>query len=176
MKTDALERFLGKFHGKRLLLDANLLLLYFKGCFYKANLQAPRHGTFVEEEFVLLAQTIEHFNKAGRVLTTPHLLTELSNISEDMKLNHFHFLRSIRILIGDLDEWFDKPRIGAYRLSGQNHFATFGLADAVIIELAHDPLLILTNDKQMARYLQDKKRKRNVCYFGDLKERCLYSN
>jgi hypothetical protein len=93
-----------------------------------------------------------------------------------MKLNHFHFLRSIRILIGDLDEWFDKPRIGAYRLSGQNHFATFGLADAVIIELAHDPLLILTNDKQMARYLQDKKRKRNVLYFGDLKEQCLGSN
>jgi hypothetical protein len=35
MKTDAVPRALEKFHGKRLLLDTNLLLPYFIGSFYR---------------------------------------------------------------------------------------------------------------------------------------------
>jgi hypothetical protein len=176
MKMDPVLRSLARFHGKRLLLDANLLHSYFKGCFYRENMQAPKHGVFSEEEFELLAQIIEHFGKAGKVLTTPHLLTEVSNLSVRLKENGGAYLRFIRRRIRDLDESFDEKRIGAARLSNRDFFWRFGLADAAIIEFSHDPLLILTNDKPVARYLQNEKKKRNVFYFGDLKDQCLGSN
>lgn len=176
MKADPWLGLLGKFHGKRLLLDTNLLLPYLMGCFYRVRLQVPRYGSlFSEEEFELLAQIIEYFKKAGRVVTTPHLLTEVSNLSKGLKENRVAFLSFIGPLIRQLDEKFDEGRIGAHRLSGQECFLTFGLADAAIIDLAYDPLLILTNDKPMARYLKGERRRPNVVYFGDLKELCLIS-
>jgi hypothetical protein len=173
MKMDPLLRYLKRFHGKRLLLDTNLLLPYFEGCFYQVNLQVQKHASFKQDEFELLAQIIEHFKKAGKVLTTPHLLTELSNISERLKANRVAFLNFIRHMIRDLDERFDENRIGAARLSGQDCFLRFGLADAAIIDLAYDPLLLLTNDQPMARYLIEVRRRTNVLYFGDLKQKCF---
>lgn len=172
MKADPLS-VVRKFHDKRLLLDTNLLLPYFMGCFYRVHQQVPRHGSFKEEEFELLAQIIEYFKKAGKVLTTPHLLTEVSNVSEGLRENRFVFLAYIRPLIQQLDEVFEARRVGAHRLSGRDYFLRFGLADAVVIDLAYDPLLVLTNDKPMARYLQEEKKKQNVVYFGDLKDQCL---
>jgi len=176
MKMDPVLQPLEKFHGKRLLLDTNLLLPYFMGCFYRVNMQLPKPGSFQEDEFDLLAQIIQHFKKAGRVLTTPHLLTEVSNLSKRLKENRAAFLSFIRHMIRELDERFDEKRIGAARLAGQDCFLRFGLADAAIIDLTNDPLLILTNDKAMAHYLQKEKRRKNVLYFGDLKERCLHRN
>jgi hypothetical protein len=176
MKIDDLLRLLEKFHGKRLLIDTNLLHSYFQGCFYRAYQQVPRHKEFKEDEFDLLARIIEQYKKAGKVLTTPHLLTELSNISKKLKENRPAFLIFIRSMIQDLEERFEARRIGAARLSGKDYFVTFGLADAAIIDLTFDALLVLTNDKPMARYLKEEKRKKNVLYFGDLKALCLGVN
>ncbi|HXR07595.1 MAG TPA: hypothetical protein VN765_09715 [Candidatus Acidoferrum sp.] len=176
MKEDPLLRSLEKFHGKRLLLDTNLLFEYFTGCFYRVNLEVPRHGAFKEDEFVLLVQIIQHFKEAGRLLTTPHLLTEIWSLSKMLKQNRVAFLSFILPMIQDLDEWFEPKRIGVARLSRCDFFLRFGLADSAIIELTYDPLLMLTNDKSVARYLEDEKRKRNVVHFGDLKELCLGRN
>jgi len=174
-EDESLLRFLEKFHGKRLLLDTNLLLPYFIGRFDRFYSQVPSPGSLQEEEFVLLARIIRHFEKAGRVLTTPHLLTEVSNISERLKQNQTAFLLFIRSMIRDLDERFDARRIGAARLAGQGCFSQFGLADTAIIDLAYNSIFILTNDQPMARYLQNEKKRRNVVYFGDLKKRCLHA-
>ena len=69
MKTDAVPHPLAKFHGKRLLLDTNLLLPYFIGCFHRIHGQAPKPGPFTltNVEFEFLAQIIKHFEKAGRI-------------------------------------------------------------------------------------------------------------
>ena len=176
MKMDPLRRRLTKFHGKRLLLDTNLLFEYFTGCFYRVNLQVPRHGAFKEDEFDLLAQIIHHFKKTGSVWTTPHLLTELWSLSKILKENRVAFLTYILPMIRDLDEWFDPKRIGAARLSRQHCLLRFGLADSAIIELAYDPLIMLTNDRLVARYLEGERSRKNVLYFGDLKELCLGQN
>jgi len=176
MTMDPLLRSLERFHGKKLLLDTNLLLSYFMGFFYRVNPRGPRHSAFKEDEFELLAQIMAHFKKAGKVLTTPHLLTEVSNLSKGLKVNRVAFLRFIRPMIRDLDERFDEKRIGAARLSGHDCFVRFGLADAAIIDLAHDPLLLLTNDAAVERYLRNEKKKKNVIYFGDLKALCLSTN
>jgi hypothetical protein len=162
-------RSLKRFHGKRLLLDANLLHSYLMGCFYRENQPAPNRGAFKEDEFVLLAQIINHCKKAGRILTTPNLLTEISNLSKRLKPNRGAYLCFIRSMTRDLDEQVNAKRIGASRLAAQDFFLTFGLADAAIMDLAYDPLLILTNDKPLARCLRNKKRRKNDFYFGDLK-------
>src|ERR1017187_635778 len=103
MKMDPLQRFLDKFHGKRLLLDTNLLDLYFVGSFFRVHCELPRRRFFEDDEFTLLAQIIQHFEKEGRVLTTPHLLTEVSNISERLRENQFAFLSFIRPMLRNLD-------------------------------------------------------------------------
>ena len=177
MKTDAVPHPLAKFHGKKLLLDTNLLLPHFIGCFYRSHGQSPKHGAFKEEEFVLLAQIIEHFKKAGRILTTPHLLTEVSNLSRKaLGQNRIAFLSFIRLLIKDFDEKFDARRIGAERLSSHDCFPRFGLADAAIIDLSYDSLVVLTNDKEMVRYLREEKKRRNVFSFDEIKVRCLLTS
>jgi hypothetical protein len=127
--------------------------------------------TLKEEEFRLLAQVIKHFEMTGRIMTTPHLLTEVSNLSKRaLGQNRAAFLTFIRHLIQDLDEKFDAKRIGARRLSGRDYFPRFGLADAAIIDLSYDSLVVLTNDKQMVRHLREKRRGRNVIDFDDLKK------
>ena len=186
---------LEKFHGKRLLLDTNLLLPYFMGSYYQAHQQVSRHGSFKEEEFQLLAQIVEYFRKVGNILTTPHILTEVSNLglkkpkgfkcphcgkeinaglSLRLKENRVAFMKFIRPWIRQLDEEFDEKRIGACRLSGREYFPRFGLADAAIIELAYDHrLLILTDDEDLADHLKNQKRGQNVVYFGELKRTIL---
>ncbi len=173
MKMDPLLRLLAKYHGKRLLLDTNLLFEYLAGSFYRVNQQVPRHGGFKQDEFDLLAQITEHFKKTGRLWTTPHLLTEIWSLSKMLKENRIAFLSCVLPLIRELDECFDPKRIGVGRLSRRDCLKRFGLADSAIIELTYDPLIMLTNDRPVARYLKDEKRKRNVVYFGDLKELCL---
>jgi hypothetical protein len=170
---DPLSRLLAKFHGKRLLLDTNLLFEYLAGCFYRVNQQVARHGGFKEDEFVLLAQIIEHFKKAGRVWTTPHLLTEVWSLSKILRENRVAFLSCILPMFRELDECFDPKRIGAGRLSRRDCFLRFGLADSVIIELTYDPLIMLTNDRLVARYLKEERSRKNVLYFGELKALCL---
>jgi hypothetical protein len=176
MKRDPLLRLLAKFHGKRLLLDTNLLFEYLTGCFYRVNMQVPRHGAFKEDEFELLARIIEHFKKTGRVWTTPHLLTELWSLSKILKENRIAFLSCIVPMIRELDEYFDAKRIGVARLSRRDCFLRFGLADAAIIELTYDPLIMLTNDKPVARFLEGERSRKNVLYFGELKKLCLAGN
>lgn len=125
MKADLWLSLLGRFHGKRLLLDTNLLFPYLMGCFYRVRLQVPRYGSLLsEEEFELLAQIIEHFRKVGQVVTTPHLLTEVSNLSKKgLKENRVAFLSFIGPLIRQLDEKFDEGRIGAHRLVWSGMFS-----------------------------------------------------
>ena len=173
MKADDGLGKLRRFHDKRLLLDANLLLPYLMGCFYRVHQEVQRHAAFKEEEFTLLAQIIERFKHVGAVLTTPHLLTEVSSVSKELRANRVAFLSFVRPFIQELDEMFDSKRTGAHRLARHEYFPLFGLADSALIDLAYDSLVILTNDRPMARYLQKEKGRRNVLYFGDLKERYL---
>ena len=67
---------------RNLLLDTNLLLLYLIGCKDPKLLKSARRlNAYIEEDFYLLVEFIE-VNGFTQLVSTPHILTEASNLIE----------------------------------------------------------------------------------------------
>jgi rRNA-processing protein FCF1 len=138
-------------HRQRgILVDTNLLLLYFIGLFNPSHIQRfKRTNQFTPEDHNTLARVLEPFK--GKVMTTPNVLTEVSNLSgqlgEPMRSAYFEMFSRWLCL---LDE-----RYTASSLSAQaEHFVSLGLTDAGILGLATSGLLVLTEDFRLAQRLQ----------------------
>src|SRR5205807_8110288 len=111
-----------------LLVDTNLLLLYFVGMYDQERIpRFKRTLTFTIEEFVLLASIFDSFDK---VITTPNILTEVSNLSSQLPTNlHTHFYGYFASLIPFLEEHYT----ASGTISASTHFSKFGLTDAGIV-------------------------------------------
>jgi rRNA-processing protein FCF1 len=135
---------------KGILVDTNLVLLYFIGLFDPSHIQRfKRTSQFTREDHDVLARVLEPFK--GKVITTPNVLTEVSNLSgqlgEPMRSAYFEVFSRWLCL---LDE-----RYTASSLSAQaEHFVPLGLTDAGIMGLATSGLLVLTEDFRLAQRLQ----------------------
>ncbi len=71
------------YRNKGILVDSNLLLLYFLGKYNKSLIQRfKRTNKYVIEDYELLTSVIEFFT---RVITTPNILTEISNLSGNLE-------------------------------------------------------------------------------------------
>ena len=70
---------IGLYKAKGLLIDTNLLLLYFIGTYDPDRIpRFKRTMSFTVDEFLLLDAIFTNFDK---VITTPNILTEISNLS-----------------------------------------------------------------------------------------------
>lgn len=171
MSVPASLRLLFNAHGRRrLLVDANLLLLYFVGCVERRLIRSHgRLSDYTDDDFQLLAQIIHHFQKRGKIVTTPHILAEVSNLSEKLKgANRENFFRVAASQIEVLEEICEPARA----LSKLEVFPIHGLTDAAVASLAgKQKLLVLTADRPLAGDLQ--KRKLAVIHFSDLRPYCL---
>ena len=158
-------------HGRRrLLVDANLLLLYFVGSVARRLIRShPRLSGYSEDEFQLLAQIIQHFQTRGKIFTTPHILTEITNLSDRLhgpdRQQFFHLVASQTKLI---EEYFEPART----LIGTDIFPVYGLTDAAITSLARkENLLAITADNPLAGEL--RRRKLAVIPFVEIRHYCL---
>ncbi len=143
------ERLLLKHRGGRVLLDSNLMLLWFIGLFQRALIgNFKRVSMFSLEDFDLLARLLENFRA---VVTTPNILTEVSNLSgsltDQLRSNYFaSFANSVELLQED------------YVLSNQAVanplFRRLGLTDAAIAVVALRPILVVTTDFELYYRLQ----------------------
>jgi hypothetical protein len=150
---DYIANLLRRYRRKGLLVDSNLLLLYFVGAYDPARISTFK-GTysrgFNENDFNLLAKVITQFEK---IVTTPNILTEVSNLSNqlrsDEKRSYYgDFARQTRLLY---EHYTASKEISVLR-----HFADFGLTDSGIIKLAKGNFLVLTDDFKLAGYLQNE--------------------
>jgi hypothetical protein len=110
---------------------------------------------------------VSHFKS---VLTTPNILTEVSNLSASFN-EQFDFQVSppFHKLIASLTEEY----VQSLAASEQASFNKFGLTDSVIVHLANRDCLILTDDFPLYSYLQ--KKGIDVLNFNHLRsERWLY--
>jgi hypothetical protein len=128
------EYIFNQYRGKRVLLDANILLLYLIGSFERRRVeQFKRTSDFSVADFDLLASILTAFRT---VVTTPHLLTEVSNLANSLPeylkpLWSEHFaLQTNRLL-----EVFEP----AVNVMQQKSFGLFGLADAAVHEASKTP-------------------------------------
>jgi hypothetical protein len=117
-----------KYRQKGILIDANLLLGYLIGQINPSLLARCRATTryFGPDGFPLLDRFLRQFT---RCVTTPHILTEVSNLAGRLPESFYPDFRALfRSVIGRLFEESKPSRT----ISGENDFIRFGLTDTAI--------------------------------------------
>lgn len=150
------ERYIGELisrhRGGGVLVDTNLLLLFFVGGYDRGLVERFRRtqDRFVAADYETLAGVLGEFE---RVVTTPHILTEVSNFMGQLtgraKVECFEFLaRSIPAM--------RETHIAGEELAQRGPFVKLGITDASILEVAAEPYLVLTDDFRLYNYLANQ--------------------
>jgi rRNA-processing protein FCF1 len=144
-------KLIQKYRNVGVLLDTNILLLYFVGSVDPkmiATFKRTHNKGFTETDFYTLVSLLKQFKKA---ITTPNILTEVSNFLGQLP-DH---------LYQDYFEWFanaistlDEHYLTSSELAHTYEFGQFGLTDSGIIQLAKDKFLIITEDFRLSQYSQ----------------------
>jgi len=145
-------KIIEEYSRKGLLIDTNLLLLYVIGYYDKNRIiQFKRTNKFSINDYELLIVFLRHFDK---IVTTPNILTEVSNLlnqlSEKLKEDNYSCFSEI---INSLDEQYTASAV----TSQLQHFIKFGLTDSDIIEKVKGKYLVLTDDFKLFNYLAKEK-------------------
>lgn len=148
---DYFNEIFSRYRNKGILIDSNLLLLYFIGKYNKTLIQRfKRTQKYVTEDYELLTAFIKDFTK---IITTPNILTEVSNLSgnleNDVKTRYFfEFAEQLEVL----DEFYTPSR----DIGKLEHFKKYGLTDSGIVHLVKGKYLVLSDDLPLVNYLQSK--------------------
>jgi len=130
------------------LVDTNLLLLYFVGLYDPTFIpKFKRTDIFTMDDYLVLTLFLKEFS---RVVTTPNILTEVNSFSnqlpENLKPDYYaKFARGIAAL----EEIYMPSRDISISLL----FGLFGLTDAGIFLTSKDTFLVLTDDRRLSAYL-----------------------
>jgi len=125
-------------HG--LLIDANLLVLYMIGTVNKSRItKFKRTEKYTARDFEALRSILAQF---ARVITTPHILTEVSNLARPLGKEQAAFSRAFSRWIDAADERFEASR----EIARQPLFARLGLTDAAVASATRKEMLVLTDD------------------------------
>ncbi len=130
------------------LLDANLLLFLAIGQFDLRLIGRKRLDIYTTSDFALLARLIERYQ---RNRTTPHLLTEVSNLADQCVPKSRH--REFRSFLADLVKLLDENRVRAEELCATEEFNQLGLADAAITRLADEQTVVFSVDAELCNVL-----------------------
>ncbi|HEX3799916.1 MAG TPA: hypothetical protein VH413_14575 [Verrucomicrobiae bacterium] len=153
--SEILENIFGKHRKQAILLDTNILMLYLVGLTNRSLIQRFKpisNQRFSESDFDLLCEIISRFKN---LITTPHILTEVSNHSDKLKgKDRWKFCNVIRLFITESDEHYSPSK----ELSQQEYFPEFGLTDTAISKVAAGKFFVLTTDFKLAALLG----KRNI--------------
>ena len=141
-----------RYKRKGILVDTNLLLLYFVGNYNPRRIlsfERTKSRAYTIEEFILLVHIFAFFDKR---ITTPNILTEVSNLSgklsDDEKLIYFSEFEK-------QTSNFDEEYTPSTSICSLKHFKNFGLTDSGIINLVRDKYLVLSDDGPLVGYLQN---------------------
>jgi hypothetical protein len=158
--TDVLQ-LIDKHRGSGLVVDTNLLLLFLIGRTNKNRiLSFKRTQAYVPEDFDLLDRFMAQFKI---LITTPHVLTEVSNLGKLQGQEQEAFRSQFTLMIEESREHYDESRL----VVKQDCFGSLGLTDAAITSLASRGLLFLTDDLQL--YLTLVKHGADAINFNHLR-------
>jgi len=168
------EQLFARHAGKSVLLDSNLLLVFLSGLlgthvFHRFK----RISDYTIRDYELLVRLLGCFTV---LLTTPHILTEVSNLANSLKgpykrdwyLNLATLIGSEQGPAGLREKW-----IPATELAGMPEFVAFGITDAALAKLSSEALVI-TEDYRLSGALKGKGTP--VLNFGDLRKMQLFAN
>lgn len=147
---DYYTELLYRYKNRGILIDTNLLLVYFVGSYDPTRIpKFKRTMAFTVEDFYTLSVVFGFFDK---VVTTPNILTEVNSLSNQLPedIRSLYYSEVPRYIAG-LEEQY----ITSIRISSLEHFKKFGLTDSGIIDLVKDKYLVLTDDLKLVSYLQN---------------------
>jgi hypothetical protein len=145
------EELLMEYKSKGVLIDTNLLLLYFIGVYDPRRISKfKRTMTFVIDDFYTLSG---FFNLFSKVVTTPNILTEVSNLAGQLPENLKPYFYTI---FGRHLSLLEEHYITSGKLSSTPQFAKLGLTDSGIMDLSRGQYLVLTDDFRLAGYLDSQ--------------------
>lgn len=129
--------------SRTLLLDTNLLLLLFIGGKNPSLIPKARTlSAFIEEDYDLLGEVIND-NSFNRLVTTPHIMTEVSNLLGKERSDIKGLGReAMTEFIDKCVEHTDSSAI----LASHPEFNRLGLTDVAIAVAARLPAFVLTAD------------------------------
>jgi len=148
-----LNNLISKHASKGLLVDTNLLLLLFTGLWDRKRItESKRTNKYTPEDFDLLRRFVNHFH---RIITTPGILAELSNLSPRTRGKYpqlaKYFSQLVKILQEAHEEYSGKDSILDSKL-----LPVIGFTDLSIMEAAKEnKYLVLTDDLLMTKHLLD---------------------
>ncbi|MCE6993179.1 hypothetical protein [Dyadobacter sp. CY323] len=132
--------------NKRILVDANLLILYLIGTFDRSQVETDKNTrAYTCEDFDLLRKLLIN----SKIVVTPNILTEVSNLASSS--NELSKQRLFAYM-GKLFEQVGEVYIPSNNINKQV-LRKFGLTDSVIHKLAEDKILVLTADFPLYGYL-----------------------
>jgi hypothetical protein len=123
-------------------------MLYFVGEFDREQIpKLRRTKKFIITDYLLIKAFFDLF--AVKV-TTPNILTEVSNLSGDIPYNFRNeFFCRLRANFALLDEHYITSNIAV----DSQTFTKFGLTDSIIAKLAPQQYLVVTDDFPLSNYL-----------------------
>jgi hypothetical protein len=138
----------GQHHRHGLLLDSNLLLLYFVGlCDRRLIRSFKRTAAFTDADFRLLVGLMQPF---ARLVTTPLVLAEVNGLSNALPERLKPRFRATVAL--DLPRW-DEVHVPAITLANGPAYRGLGLTDAGLAHLAEMGPLVLSTDGALVRFI-----------------------
>jgi rRNA-processing protein FCF1 len=147
--TEDIEELFTRYRSKGILIDTNILLLWLVGSTNKARItQFNRTQGFVPEDYELLVDIFQTFSK---IFTTPNILTEVSNLIN--QLGEPERSKCFSIFARDIVQ-LDEIYTDSHTIAATDKFSKFGLTDCGIANLAQGKYLVLTEDFKLANYLQ----------------------
>jgi len=156
------DRLLRKYARKGILVDSSLLVVYIIGNLDVGHLaKCPATKNFTGEDFGLLLNILARFQ---RVVTTAHILTEVSNLGGKLPGRLREEFRIVfRLAINQLSE----NGVAATAIANSNDFIRFGVTDTAITLLSPRSYLVLTTDFPLSGLLA--KRGVDVVNFNHLR-------
>jgi len=140
-----------RYHQKGILIDTNILLLYFVGSVNRDRISRfNRTEKFTPEDYDTLLEIINFFPKR---VTTLNILTEVNSLSNQLgepeHSNCFKLFAASLFL-------FDEKYVDSLIISQRSEFVRFGLTDCGILEVAQNQYLVLTDDLKLTVHLQSQ--------------------
>ena len=139
-----------KYSPKGVLVDTNVLLLLFMGRFDRKLVgKDNRLSSYVPEDYDILLGLL---NKFKTRVTTPNILTEVSNLSRHL-LRDASFNNVFARTAGLLEEQY----VASHKVLSVVELRGFGLADVATMEVAKHDYLVLTDDFRLRGMLRKQR-------------------
>ncbi len=152
--TDYISCLIYKYCRRGIIIDTNLMLVYIVGIYdpdYISRFKkTEKYGV---EDFKCIHSVLSYFRK--HIITTPHIITELSNLSMKIQNNRLVAYFSVfKKLLKEMDEEY----INKDEVLGLPLLPKLGITDLTIIEAAKRfKYLVFTDDFRATGYMRNMR-------------------